>query len=323
MTDGAPPESSETGPLVVILGPTASGKTALAVEIGRRLNAEAINADSRQVYRSMDIGTAKPTAEERAVLPHHLLDLVEPDEPFSLGEYLRLARAAIEDVRARGRIPLLVGGSPQYVWALVEGWEVPAVEPDLALRQRLEQRARAEGAISLHAELARLDPAAAQAIHPNNVRRVIRALELWSRGGQRPSAARRKRTPRSDALILGLQLDRAALYARIDRRVDWMFHAGLVPEVERLLARGFAPSLPSMSAIGYTQVVQALRGELTLADATARVKTASHRFARQQSTWFRSDDPRIFWLAPGDVDAALARIRMWPPAGALATGVIR
>ncbi len=323
MTGAIPGTSGVERPLVVVLGPTASGKTALAVELGGRLRAEAVNADSRQVYRWMDIGTAKPSPTERALLSHHLIDVIDPDGSFSLGEYLSRARAAIDGIRARGRTPILVGGSPQYVWALVEGWDVPAVAPDTALRSRLEERARNEGPAALYAELARLDPEAALAIHPNNLRRVIRALELWRATGARPSTVRGRRAPRRDTVILGLQLDRRTLYERIDRRVDDMFRTGLVEEVEGLLARGYAPSLRSMSAIGYTQVVQALRGELTLGDAISRMKTASHRFARQQSTWFRRDDPRIAWIASGNVDAALARVEAWRPDGTETAGALR
>jgi tRNA dimethylallyltransferase len=205
---------------------------------------------------------------------------------------------------------------------VVEGWDVPAVAPDLALRALLEARVHAEGAPALHAELERLDPAAARAIHPRNVRRVIRALELWRATGAQPSAVRARRRPRSDTVLFGLERSRSELYERIDRRVEQMFAAGLVGEVEGLLARGYDASLPSMSGIGYTQVVQLLRAELSPADAISRVKTASHRFARQQSAWFRLDDARIEWVNPASVDLALARIDAWEPiqAGAAAGG---
>jgi tRNA dimethylallyltransferase len=308
---GQSSNASDRLPLVVILGPTASGKTALAIELATWLGAEVIGADSRQIYRGMDIGTAKPSLDDRAAAPHHLIDIVDPDMAFGLGQYLGIARQAIDEVRARDRIPMLVGGSGQYVWAVIEGWNVPAIAPNAALRALLEERARVEGADALHDDLTRRDPEAARAIHPRNVRRVIRALELLDTSGDRASAIRRRQSPREDTVVLGLSMERPALYQRIDRRVDDMFKMGLVEEVQGLLASGYDPSLPSMSGIGYTQVVQMLRGEITQIDAAERIKTATHRFCRQQSTWFRGDDPRISWLAPGEAQAAVQCIAAW------------
>lgn len=317
------PEPTPELPLVILLGPTASGKTALSLDLAAQLGAEVISADSRQVYRGMDVGTAKPSRVERSRVPHHLIDIVEPDQPFSLGEYLLLAYEAIDTIRARHHIPLLVGGSGQYVWALAEGWIVPSVAPNRILRASFEERVRVAGPFALHAELAQLDPVAARSIHPHNTRRVIRALELAAQTGEPASAVRARRAPRQDVVILGLLVDRPELYARIDRRVDQMFADGFVEEVERLLQLGYDPLLPSMSGIGYTQVVQILRGELTPTAATARVKIATHRFARQQSAWFRSDDARISWISPGDAAAAMERIHSWQPRlDAKSTGVI-
>jgi tRNA dimethylallyltransferase len=295
-------------PLLVILGPTAAGKTALAVELGERLRGEVISADSRQVYRGMDIGTAKPTAAQRSAVPHHLLDLVNPDESLNLGDYLRLAGAAIQEVRSRRRVPMLVGGSAQYVWALVENWQVPAVAPNAELRLRLAERADQEGAHALHQELEQIDPLTARDIHPNNVRRVIRALELHAETGQSPSLLRRVRGVPADCLIIGVRSGREALYRRIDSRVEAMFEAGLIAEVQALLDAGYDPSLPSMSGIGYTQVVQLLRREINQAEAVERTQKATHRLARQQSVWFRADDKRIHWIEPGDVQGALDRL---------------
>ena len=282
--------------LIAIVGPTATGKTALAVALARAIDSEIVGADSRQVYRRMDIGTAKPTLEERALVPHHLLDVADPDGSFSLVQYLGLATAALEDIWARGRQPILVGGSGQYVWGLLEGWTVPRLPPQRELRRSLEERAAREGAEALHKELTQIDPRAADGIDPRNVRRVIRALEVYEATGRPMSSWQEKAPPEWDALVLGLTCPRDELYRRIDARVDAMIEAGLVDEVRDLLAAGFGPELPSMSGIGYREVCQHLAGELALPAAVARIKTATHRLARQQATWFRRDDERIRWI---------------------------
>ena len=285
-----------TRKLVAIVGPTATGKTALAVAIARTLDGEIVGADSRQVYRHMDIGTAKPAPEERSLALHHLIDVVSPDQEFSLAQYLELAVAVLEDVWSRGKQPLLVGGSGQYVWALLEGWRVPRLPPQQELRRELEERAAHEGAGALHGELAQVDPKAAARIDPRNVRRVIRALEVYRATGRPISYWQEKGPPPWQTLILGLTCPRQELYRRIDARVDAMMEAGLVNEVRALLAMGYSPSLASLSGIGYKQVCQHLAGELDLATAVARIKTATHRLARQQYTWFRLDDGRIRWI---------------------------
>jgi tRNA dimethylallyltransferase len=296
--------------LIAVVGPTATGKTALAVALARAIDGEVVGADSRQVYRHMDIGTAKPTAAERALAPHHLLDVVDPDEPFSLAQYQELAILALEDIWARGRQPLLVGGSGQYVWALLEGWTVPRLPPQRELRRSLEERAAAEGAEALHRELAQVDPQAAARIDARNVRRVIRALEVYQATGRPISFWQEKAPPSWDTLIVGLTGPRDELYRRIDARVDAMMAAGLVDEVRDLLAMGYSPELPSMSGIGYREVCQHLAGELDLPAAVAHIKTATHRLARQQSTWFRGDAPRIRWIdvSLGDSFQEAARI---------------
>ena len=295
----------EATPLVAVVGPTASGKTALAVQLAQRLGGEIAGADSRQVYRRLNAGTAKPTANERVLARHHLIDIIEPDEPFGLAQYLDRATEAIAAIRARGRRPILAGGTGQYVWALLEGWQVPRVEPHPHLRAALMARAKAEGVLALHAELALRDPIAAAAIHPHNVRRVIRALELMEVTGEQPSALRARKQPAVGTMILGLTLPRDDLFSRIDRRVEKMFAAGLVEEVEMLLACGYSAGLPSLSGIGYAQVVQYLHGDLDLAEARERTKTATHRLARQQATWFRADDPRITWIDARDLERAV------------------
>ena len=294
-----PPAS---GPLIAVVGPTASGKSDLALRLAVAFDGEIVGADSRQVYRHLDIGTAKPTPEQQAQAPHWLIDVVDPSDEFSLRRYLDLAREALTDIWSRGKRPFLVGGSGQYVWGLLEGWQVPRVAPDGELRRSLEERAKREGAETLHRELAAVDADAAARIDARNVRRVVRALEVHALSDSTAASSGGKLQPPFDALILAIDRPRAELYRRIDERVDAMFAAGLVDEVGGLLARGYPPELPSMSGIGYRQVCQCLAGELSLAEATAKMKTETHRVARMQLTWFRRDDPRIHWLDPSTGD---------------------
>lgn len=283
-------------PLVAIVGPTAVGKTALAIELAQAIQGEIVSADSRQIYRHMDIGTAKPTPAERAQVPHHLLDVVDPDQPMTLAEYQRLAYAAIEEIHRRERVPLLVGGTGLYVRAVLEGLRIPEVPPDPELRTRLEAEARALGAEALHARLAALDPVAARRVDPRNVRRVIRALEVCLRAGRPISELQEAIPPPYRILRVGLTRPRRELYARIDARVDAMIAAGLVEEVRSLLARGYGPELPAMSGLGYRQICRYLAGEQTLEEAIREIKRKTRRFVRQQQTWFRLDDPRVHWF---------------------------
>jgi len=282
--------------LVAVVGPTATGKTDLALRLALTFEGEIVGADSRQVYRGMDLGTAKPAAEQQAQAPHWLVDVVDPGEEFGLAPYLDLAQAALADIWSRGRLPFLVGGTGQYVWALLEGWQVPRVGPDWALRRELEERAQREGPHALHAEVAALDPETARRLDPRNVRRVVRALEVMRRTGQPLSACQTRRPPDFSWLALGLDVPTEHLYRRIDARVDAMIAEGLVDEVQGLLARGYRPELPAMSSIGYRQVCQHLAGELSLAEAVARIKTETHRLSRHQRNWFRRADPRIHWI---------------------------
>ncbi|MDP6108185.1 MAG: tRNA (adenosine(37)-N6)-dimethylallyltransferase MiaA, partial [Candidatus Brocadiia bacterium] len=269
--------------LLAIVGPTAAGKSALALRLALRHGGEIVSADSRQVYRLMDIGTAKPAPEELSAVPHHLIDAVDPDEPFSLAMFLEQARAAIADIAARSRLPILVGGTGQWVWALLEGWEVPAVAPDTRLRANLEERARQEGHEALYAELSRTDPAAAARIDARNVRRVVRALEIAAVGGTPPGKDTPDKTsPPFDARLIGLTLERGELYRRIDDRVDSMIERGWVGEVSGLLERGYGPELPSMSGLGYGDLARHVRGELDLDAAVELIKFGTHRFARSQ-----------------------------------------
>jgi len=273
--------------LTAIVGPTAVGKTALAVALAQQLGAEIVSADSRQLYRLMDLGTAKPTPAERAAAPHHLLDLCDPDEPFSLAAYQELATHAIAAIVARGRPPLLVGGTGQYLAAVLEGWQVPRVAPQPELRASLERAAAEHGAAALHARLAAVDPAAAAQIAPSNVRRVIRALEVYSVTGVPISAQQTREPPPYAIRTLWLTRPREELYARADARADAMVVAGLADEVADLRRRGYGWELPSMSSLGYIQLRPFLEGEATLAACVERLKFDTHSFIRRQEAWFR------------------------------------
>jgi tRNA dimethylallyltransferase len=244
----------------------------------------------------MDIGTNKPTPAERALVPHHLIDVVEPDQDFSLAVYHHLANDALKAIQQKGNLPLLVGGSGLYVWSMVEGWKIPHVPPDPKLRSQLEARAEQEGSQRLHLELQDVDPTAAEKINPSNTRRIIRALEVYSATGQPSSRLQGKEVPDFPTLLIGLTQERSELYEMIDCRVDRMIQRGLVEEVEKLLKKGYGPSLPSMSGIGYRQITQFLRNEMTLPEAIERIKYETHRLARHQNAWFRPGDSRIRWF---------------------------
>jgi tRNA dimethylallyltransferase len=282
--------------LVAIVGPTAVGKSELALRLAQTVPSEIVNADSRQVYRYMDIGTSKPSPLQRASVPHHLIDVVNPDEDFNLAVYRRLATEAIEAIQEKSKLPLLVGGSGLYVWSLVEGWGIPQVPPNAELRCELEARAREEGNYALFAELNRIDPVAATKIHPGNTRRVIRALEIYQMTGQAPSQLWHKEAPSFPVLIIGLTLERNELYRSIGRRVDNMITTGLVAEVISLLKKGYGLNLPSMSGIGYKQIGQFVQGQLHLAAAIEQIKYETHRLVRHQYAWFHLSDKRIHWF---------------------------
>jgi tRNA dimethylallyltransferase len=286
-------------PLIVIVGPTGVGKTALALQLGAALDGEIVSADSRQVYRGMDIGTAKPTPEEQAQARHHLIDILDPDDDFSLAEFQDRAYAAIDDIAARGRIPLLVGGTGQYVRAVVEGWKIPRVPPDEALRQRLYAQAEKEGKQALYDRLLALDPPVQELIDYRNVRRVVRALEVCLKSGRPFSEQRGKRPPPYDMLQIGLTMEREALYERVDRRIERMVGAGLVEEVQALVEAGYGWDLPAMSSLGYQQFQAYLEGEAALDETIDEIKSATHRFIRHQYNWFRPSNPDIHWYDAG------------------------
>lgn len=284
--------------VIAIVGPTAIGKTNLALHLSQNFSGEVVSADSRQVYRYMDIGTAKPTKEEQRQVKHYLIDEVNPDEDFSLALYQNKARKAIEDIQKRNRQAFLVGGSGLYVWSLLEGWRIPEVPPDLGFRQKLESRALTEGGEVLYRKLAELDPVAAQNIDPRNIRRVIRALEVCNQGNTFSELQVKK--PFFDYNIIGLTTERADLFKRIDLRVDWMMENGLLNEVEDLLAMGYGYNLPSLSGMGYKQMGMYLQGEINLENAIERTKYDTHRFARSQYSWFSLKDERIRWFNIGE-----------------------
>lgn len=282
--------------LVAIVGPTGVGKSRSALHLAQIFNGEIVNADSRQVYRFMDIGTAKPTTEELKSVPHHLVNTINPDEPFSLAQYQTSAYRAIEDIQQRHKLPLLVGGSGLYVWAVLDNWKIPEVPPNHELRATLEKVAKDEGIERLYQELLEVDPAAAQKIDPRNVRRVIRALEVYKKTNIPFSRLRHTASPPFDSFVIGLTAEREELYRRADQRVDDMIAAGLVDEVKRLVNLGYSYELPAMSSIGYRQIGQYLRGELTLEEAIKRIKHETRRFIRHQYAWFHLGDQRIQWF---------------------------
>ena len=299
----------QRSPLITLLGPTAAGKTALSLALAERFEGEIVSADSRLIYQGMDIGTAKPTAEERARIPHHLLDVTTPDRPLTLAEYQRLAYVAIDDIQRRGRVPFLVGGSALYVRAVSEGLRIPEVPPNPELRAELEAFAEAEGHEALHSRLAALDPVGAAQIDGRNVRRVVRALEIVLETGQPKSELEGADPPPYRMLTIGLEVEREILHARIVARVRQMIEAGLAGETERLLAAGYPPNLPALSSLGYREMGQHLRGELTREETIERIGIETNRFVRHQSTWFRRmDDVQWFdWNRP-DVDVVAATV---------------
>ncbi|MDP3879188.1 MAG: tRNA (adenosine(37)-N6)-dimethylallyltransferase MiaA [Dehalococcoidales bacterium] len=282
--------------LIAIVGPTATGKSHLAIRLAQDFNGEIVSADSRQIYRHMDIGTAKPDRREQSLIHHHLVDIIDIDEDFSLAQYQQLAYSAIEDIQRRGRLPLLVGGSGLYIRAVLEGWQIPHIPPDREFRRSLEEKAAAGGAGELYRELTEVDPVAAGKIDRRNVRRLIRALEVSRQADTPFSRLRDREPPPFKIMVIGLTANRSELYRRIDSRVDHMIEQGLVGEVKRLVEVGYDFSLPAMSGIGYRQIGLYLRGELSLADAIQQTKFETHRFVRHQYGWFRLKDDRIHWF---------------------------
>ncbi len=294
-------------PVVVVLGPTATGKTELAIRIARSFDGEVVSADSRYFYRGMDIGTAKPSPTEQAGIPHLLIDILEPDEPYSLGQFLEDVYRSIEDVGSRSRLPVVAGGTPQYLRALLEGWTVPEVPPDDDLRARLD----AESTQVLYTRLLNVDPASAERIGPSNKRRIIRALEVYEKSGRTMSEQSGQSPPPYEFLVLGLTQPREHLYARIDSRVEHMYGEGWLDEVRHLHERGITASHPSMSAHGYREALEVVTGQTTVEDAIARTCFIIHRYVRHQQTWFRRFEG-VNWfdsITDGWQDAAIDLVR--------------
>ncbi len=283
-------------PVAVIVGPTAVGKTETAIRAARALGGEIVSADSRLFYRGMNIGTAKPTPAEMAGVPHHLIDVAAPDEIWSLAIFQQAAQQAIADIHARGRLPIIVGGTGQYVRAVTHGWAPPAAPPNEALRAALESLAAAHSSHWLHNKLNLIDPTAAAAIDPRNLRRTIRALEVIFGTGRRFSAQRGQVLSPYHLFTLGLARPRPELYARIDARIDKMFADGLLDEVRQLLEKGYSRDLPSMSAIGYRECAAVLNAEMSLEEAKSQMRRLTRIFVRRQSNWFKENDPAIHWF---------------------------
>ena len=287
-------------PVVFIVGPTAIGKSRLALALARRFKGEIINADSRQVYRLMDIGTAKPSPAEQEQVSHHLIGIADIGDDFNLASFLSLARSAIEDIRDRSRLPVVAGGSGQYVWGLLEGWQVPSPPPQPQFRRDMLEEAQRNGPMSVFEQLQLADPSRAAQLDPRNLRRVIRALEVHHFRQSSGSNPEQEHRPLESALILGLTMPREALYQRIDQRVDRMLASGLLEEVRGLAAKGHTLGQGPLSSPGYRELGQYMAGETSLDKAVQRTKFQTHRLARRQYTWFKLQDPRINWLDASD-----------------------
>lgn len=306
-----PESSTGTKRLVAIVGATASGKTDAAALIASGLEGEVVNADSRLFYRGMEIGTASPSPETLNAVPHHLVGFLHPEDPYNLAQFISAATPAISDIHASGKLAVVVGGTGQYVWGLLEGWQVPQVPPDNELRSRLEQELAELGVDALYQRLKALYPGVAEAIDGRNHRRVIRALERSSAGSG--DGHREAVDPGYDALVIGLFVERAALHRRIEERIDAMLAAGWVREVERLIEDGVDLSSPALSAIGYREIAAVLRDEMTLAEARLRTIHGTNRLVRHQNNWFKRNDPRITWIdvTGGSVERVLEPVTSW------------
>jgi tRNA dimethylallyltransferase len=286
--------------LILIVGPTAVGKTEVAIQLAERFDGEIVSADSRLFYRGMDIGTAKPSPDEMARVPHHLIDIADPDEILSLAVFQQKAQNAIMDIHTRNKLPFLVGGTGQYVRAVTQGWSPPEVEPNEKLRAELEREKEEHGIDWLHDKLKTLDPEAAEKIDARNYRRTIRALEVIMATGRKFSEQRGQGDSPYRLITVGLIRPRTELYERVDQRIEMMFANGFLEEVKGLLAKGYSPSLPTMSAIGYRECVRVIQGELTEETARTEIRRATRVFVRRQANWFKETDPAIKWFRVED-----------------------
>jgi tRNA dimethylallyltransferase len=290
--------------VVLLVGPTAVGKTEISLHIAEHLSGEAVSVDSRLFYKGMDIGTAKPTQAERSRVPHHLIDIANPDEILSLSVFQHKAQQVISEIHARGNLPLLVGGTGQYIRSVTQGWTPPQVKPDSKLRAALENLKEERGKEWLYEKLRILDPEAAENIDARNARRTIRAWEVIFTTGRKFSELRRRKDSLYSLITIGLRRPRVELYARIDARIESMFEAGLLDEVKRLLAEGYSPELPTMSAIGYRECIRVLGGKCSIEEAKVAMRHATRGFVRRQANWFKESDPKIKWFQAGQEGAA-------------------
>ena len=294
--------------LVAVIGATATGKTTIGVELALQLDGEVVNVDSRLFYRGMDVATAKPGTDETKGVPHHLIDILDPDEHFSVAEYLRTVRAVIADISSRGKLPILVGGSGQYIWAIIEGWEVPEIEPDLKLRAELESKLSSDGVASLAQQLNDTSPDVAKVTDLKNPRRVIRAIERALSDRDESDSNRSKADEHPfDHFIVGLKVERSILHTRVVDRLTAIEESGWVKEVEGLIARGYSDTTRALSGIGYRQVVGHLEGQYDLDEAIRLTAVATNRLIRQQSNWFKHDDARINWFDMTDDPVATTK----------------
>lgn len=284
-------------PLLVIIGPTAVGKTALGIELAKKYNGEIISGDSMQIYRGMDIGTAKPKVEEMAGIPHHMIDILNPDQDFSVAKFQEMVTNLISEIVQRGRLPILVGGTGLYVGSVMDHYDFSEVAEDSVFRQRMEELALTLEPGQLHRQLMQVDPEAAEKLHPNDTRRVIRALEVYHVSGvpiSKHQYLHSQRAPKYNLLIAGLTMDRGRLYNRINQRVDKMMEEGLIQEVQTLLDKGYSPGSQALKGLGYKEIIAYLRGEYDLEEAVRLLKRDTRHFAKRQLTWFRRDQ-RINW----------------------------
>lgn len=272
------------------------GKSSLGIQIAKEFGGEIINADSRQIYKFMDIGTAKPSTEQRKLATHHLIDIILPHEPYSVAIYQKTAKEILSEIQSRDRLPILVGGSGQYIWSLIEDWSIPNIEPNITFREKMMLQARESGPVKLYEQLKNIDPETANKILPNNIRRIIRALEIFYETGQKPSQIKTRGKLPFPVLLIGLTEVREKLYTLINSRTDEMIESGFVEEVRQLLSKGYTLELPSMSSIGYKQIGKYLQNEISLDEAIQQIKFETHRFARGQYAWFHLNDNRIKWF---------------------------
>ncbi|MDO9545294.1 MAG: tRNA (adenosine(37)-N6)-dimethylallyltransferase MiaA [Pelolinea sp.] len=283
-------------PLILIVGPTGVGKTEISIKLAEDLNGEIISVDSRLFYRGMDIGTAKPTIQERNRISHHLIDVSEIDDPWSLAVFQEEVYRLADEIRTRGKIPFLVGGTGQYIRAIIEGWSIPPQEPDFDLRNAIRSLGETIGAEKLFEKLQIVDPDAAERIEPRNLRRTVRAFEVIFSTGKLFSAQKDKKPIDFQYKLIGLSRGRQELYQRIDDRIENMFETGFIAEVETILKNGYRRDLPSLSAIGYKEVIAMLCGEIDSEEAIRLMKRRTRQYVRRQANWFKSSDPKINWF---------------------------